>query len=140
VKVTDAIRADHRTLEPWLECLFREAARDKAPQPGWVKGVAQVLRPVVLRHAEMETRLLFRLLPQDERWVIHVTNEHREIERLLDAAADGSRSCLRHVANLLLGHFDEEEKFVLPLAERTLPAAALEALGRTWAQEAARGR
>lgn len=132
MKITDAIRSEHKELEPLLLHVYEASASAANPQRAWIVAVAAALKKIVSRHARLETKLLFERLPQDDHWVIHVTNEHGEIEKNLDAAIGGSRKCLRHVANLLLGHFDEEEKWVLPLADRLIDPATLVILGAAW--------
>lgn len=134
MKVTDAILGEHGALKHYLAWVWR-SSEDGVPLPaGWVEGQAEALTCLLGGHAEAETRLLFRFLPQDDPWVIHVTNEHAELDRLLGQARRGSRECLRRLCDVAWGHFKEEEAYVIPLALQVLSADVLERLGTEWAK------
>lgn len=134
MKVTDAILGEHGALKQYLAWVWR-ASEDGASLPrGWVEHQAEALACLLGSHADAETRFLFRFLPQDAPWVIHVTNEHAELDRLLGEARHGSLDCLRRACDVAWGHFKEEEAYVIPLANAVLPAARLEALGAEWAK------
>lgn len=134
MKVTDAILGEHGALKHYLAWVWKASDGEASLPPGWVEHQAEALTCLLKGHAEAETRLLFRFLPQDEPWVIHVTNEHAEIDRLLGEARRGSRECLRRACDVAWGHFKEEEAYVIPLAYRVFSSARLEELGAEWAK------
>ncbi len=138
--VTDIIRAEHDRMRPYLRQVMSAFAPDKTPSEAFIKATASALRKMLDSHSRLEDEVIFSKLDQAEPWVIHVTNEHVEISRDLDGACAGSRKCLRHVADLSLGHFDEEEKWVLPAVERTLSPLQLAILGSQWEAARAAGR
>jgi hemerythrin superfamily protein len=115
--------------------MLREATKPGCvmPQP-LVKANACALRTMVSAHASMEDALLFEKLKRIP-VVRHALNEHKEIEGLLDqAVAEGDQKVLNHAARLILGHFAEEEKDVLPLLEQKIPPAKLAQLGLDYIQ------
>lgn len=76
---------------------------------------AEAILSVIEPHAAFEDEVFKTLLP--DRWTSHVLGEHPEIVAALKAATKGDAASLRDAADLSLGHFDEEERFVLPRLE-----------------------
>lgn len=95
--------AEHAAMRPLL--------RDAVAAPDAAK--ASTLLALVGPHAALEDEAFARLLPGDP-WTDHVLGEHAPIEAGLRRGAEGDAEALRGAARLALGHFNEEERHVLP--------------------------
>jgi hemerythrin superfamily protein len=134
MRITDAFRGEHACMRPFLRFVRESTKPGVCMEPALVKSNATALKKIVQAHASIEDSLVF------ERWkkvpaIRHALNEHKEIEDLLDQAAEeGDQKVLNHAVRLILGHFAEEERDVFPALEKKLPPAVLAQLGVEWAQ------
>lgn len=134
MKITDAIRGEHAAMRPFLRQV-REDTKPGANMPAAkVQVSAQALKTMIHAHATVEEPYLLKPLKNYEP-ARHALDEHEELEDLLDVAVKtGSQKSLHKAVKLALGHFDEEERDVFPLAEKALGLNKLAQLGAEWAR------
>lgn len=128
IKITDIIRGEHGALKKLTKQL-RDAAHDSKrciPKVRFIKHV-------VSTHADLEDKLLFKSMAIYPA-VAHALKEHQEIEKLMDLACEGVPGKALELADLLLDHFDDEERYVFPLIEQKLSLSELYRLGDKWAK------
>jgi len=134
MRITDAFRGEHAAMRPLLRFIRESTKPEACMEPAVVKANAANLKKIIQAHSSIEDSLVYtkcKKIPA----VRHALNEHKEIEGLLDQAADeGDQKVLNHAARLILGHFAEEERDVFPALEKTVPQAKLAQLGLEWAQ------
>jgi hypothetical protein len=99
-----------------------------------VKCHARAVKTVIHAHATVEEPFLLKPL-RNYVEARHALDEHEELDQLIDMAVmAGSQKSLHRAVKLALGHFDEEEEDVFPLAEKVLGANKLCQLGLEWAR------
>ena len=138
MKITEILLAEHVVFHNLFDHV--EKAAPKLKTLGEVRSMAQTLETLLRAHAETEDELFIAPLEHcfeqiGQRDTFH--EEHDEIDRsLLDAQrtrqTKAARECLLQAVSACRKHFDKEERIVFPLAERTLKADTLKALGNAW--------
>lgn len=139
MKITEALLAEHQVFHGLFDHVERVA-----PQLGTlaeIKTLAALLEASLKAHSDSEDDLLFAPLEHcieqlGQAETFH--DEHEEIDRTLVQVQQakqisGARKLLLAAVLASRSHFDKEERFVFPLAEKTLSPQSLAKLGETWA-------
>lgn len=135
MKITDALRAEHRELTARLDHL-EQLLRAGAPLAPLRAGAAQ-LTGALLSHAHIEDELLFSALESrigaGNGPLAVMRAEHEEIDRGLAAIgarqdAGDVREDLAQVIEVARQHFAKEDEVLFPMAEEVLDRGALEQL------------
>ena len=135
MKITDALRAEHRILRTQLDSL-EQLLGAGATLAGLRGGAAQLAAPLLV-HAHIEDELLFPALESHigagsgPLAVMHA--EHEEIERGLTAidalqGVEDLQETLAHVLDVARQHFIKEDEVLFPMAEALLDGDVLEKL------------
>lgn len=142
MKITDALYGEHGLFYAYME--FLDAALDGNGEPSLegLRALVGGLEQMVKSHAAIEENGLFVELEDKMGGMgpLEVMRaEHREIDRLLDAAQASATAAacaghLRDLLALLRQHFIKEERLLFVLAQQHLDEDVLEALGGTWAE------
>jgi hemerythrin-like domain-containing protein len=133
MRITDAIRGEHAAMRPLLRQLRELTEPGSTMRPEFVKEHAKTLWTIIRAHTTVEEPLF--LLLRGHGSAKHALDEHKQIELLLKLAMrTGDQRVFNKGIRLTLGHFDEEERDVFPLAERVLGQAKLAQLGVEWLQ------
>jgi hemerythrin-like domain-containing protein len=125
IKITDLIRGEHCALKKLIKQLQSDNSMSALK--------IQFLRKVISTHAALEDRLLFNRMASYPA-VAHALKEHQEIEKLIDLSYKGVPGSITKLTDLLMDHFDDEERYVFPLIEQKLSLSELYALGKKWAR------
>lgn len=142
MKVTDVVLGEHCVLYGLLDHL--EATVPDADEPGALRRQASLLASVLEAHARLEDELILEPLvetggnsggPPGA-----MIEEHERIRSALAEAREENdparaRDLLLHVIRTARGHFEKEERMVVPMAKRELDAERLEELGTRWLED-----
>ena len=140
MKITEALLAEHQVFHSLFDHVERMAPQLKTL--GEIKALAALLEASLKAHSATEDDLLFaplehciEQLGQSE--TFH--DEHEEIDRILGQIQQArqisaARKLLNSVVLASRNHFDKEERFVFPMAEKTLSQQTLAKLGDAWAK------
>lgn len=138
MKITEVLLAEHVVFHNLFDYIEKSAPKLKSLAE--LRSMAETLETLLRAHAETEDELFIAPLEHcfeqiGQRDTFH--EEHDEIDRsLLDAQktrqTKAARKCLLQAVSACRKHFDKEERIVFPLAERTLKADTLKALGNAW--------
>ena len=138
MKITEALFAEHLVFHNMFDHI--EAAAPRLKTLAEVKSLAALMESLLKAHSDTEDDLFIGPLEHcfeqiGQRDTFH--EEHDEIDRsLLDAQRTRqvkmARKQLLQAVSACRKHFDKEERIVFPLAERTLKADTLKALGNAW--------
>lgn len=135
MKITDALRAEHRILRARLDRL-EQLLGAGAPLAGLHADAAQ-LTGALLLHAHLEDELLFPALESQlgagNGPLAVMRAEHEEIDCGLAAiaarqGAEDVRERLAHVIEVARQHFAKEDEVLFPMAEEVLDGGVLEEL------------
>lgn len=135
MKITDALKDEHRILRARLDSLERLLDTDASLSD--LRAAALQLSGGLQSHAHFENDLLFPALE------VHIgaggplavmRAEHEEIERGVAAlsagqSAEEARETLAQVLEVARSHFAKEDEVLFPMAENFLDADVLEDLG-----------
>lgn len=142
MNVICALLGEHGVLKSEILWLLKAA-------PGLddetLRSAALHLASAVESHAGHEDELLFVALEQCSRMpegpVGAMRHEHRVIEDLIEQlredggpSAEPAQRTVQRLLDTLIHHFGHEEHVLFVLATRVLEPAALDTLGRRWAQ------
>lgn len=142
MKVTEAVLGEHCVLYGLLDHL--EATVPDADGLGALRRHASLLASVLEVHARLEDELILEPLvaaggrsggPPDA-----MIEEHERIRGALAEAREEddpgrARDLLLHVIRTARGHFEKEERMIVPMAKRELDAERLEELGTRWLED-----
>jgi hemerythrin-like domain-containing protein len=139
MKITEALLAEHQVFHSLFDHVERVVPRLKTlPE---IKAVASLLEASLKAHSDSEDDLLIAPLEHcieqlGQAETFH--DEHDEIDRALSniqsaRQISSARKLLLSAVLASRRHFDKEERFVFPLAEKTLSQQSLTKLGETWA-------
>lgn len=140
MKITEALLAEHQVFHSLFDHVERAAPQLKSL--GEIKALAALLESSLKAHSATEDDLLFapldhcmEQLGQSE--TFH--DEHEQIDRILEEIQQArqvaaARKLLKSVVLASRSHFDKEERFVFPMAEKTLSSQTLAKLGDAWAR------
>jgi len=138
MKITEVLLAEHAVFHNLFDHI--EKSTPKLKTLAELRSLAGTLETLLRAHAETEDELFIAPLEHcfeqiGQRDTFH--EEHDEIDRsLLDAQKTrqtrAARKLLLQAVSACRKHFDKEERIVFPLAERTLKADTLKALGDAW--------
>lgn len=138
MKITQILLAEHAVFHNLFDHLERTVPKLKSlPE---IKSLAAALETLLRAHSETEDELFIAPLEHcfeqiGQRDTFH--EEHEEIDQNLLGLKSSrrvhlARRQLLQVVEACRKHFDKEERIVFPLAERTLKAETLNALGAAW--------
>ena len=141
MKITEALLAEHVVFHNIFDHI--EQVLPKLKTLVEVKGWAGLMEGLLLAHGKAEEDLVFaplnhylEQLGQSDSF----EHEHREIDNSLLRVKTAKR--LPEARQLLLQavtasrkHFDREERFVFPLAEKVMKDETLAELGKTWMKQ-----
>jgi hemerythrin-like domain-containing protein len=138
MKITEILLAEHAVFHNLFDHIERCAPKLKTLAE--VRSMARTLETLLRAHAETEDDLFIAPLEHcfeqiGQRDTFH--EEHDEIDRSLlfvqrTRQTNVARKQLLQAVSACRKHFDKEERIVFPLAERTLKADTLKALGAAW--------
>jgi hemerythrin-like domain-containing protein len=138
MKITEVLMAEHVVFHNLFDHI--ENAAPKVRTLAELRSLAATLETLLGAHAQTEDELFIAPLEHcfeqiGQRETFH--EEHDEIDRSLLNARKArqtktARKHLLHAVTACRKHFDKEERIVFPLAERTLKADTLRALGNLW--------
>jgi regulator of cell morphogenesis and NO signaling len=136
MKITDALKDEHRILSARLDSL--ERLLDAGAPLADLRTAAALLSGGLLSHAHLEDDLLFPALEAHmgagNGPLAVMRAEHQEIERGLATlgarqSAEEVRETLAQVLQVARQHFAKEDEVLFPMAEDVLDGGALEGLG-----------
>lgn len=141
MKITDALLGEHGVFYVFFKTLAEKVQAGDATS---VQSLAEALDHMVRAHAAAEDDLLFPAIEAAMGGggpVAVMRAEHREIDDILDdiRAADdaGLFGPVGELTDLLEAHFAKEEAVLFHLAQQFIDAAALDDMGRRWAERRA---
>ena len=138
MKITEILLAEHVVFHNLFDHIEKTAPKLRTLAE--IKAQAATLEVLMRAHSQTEDDLFVAPLEHCIEQIGHRQTFHDEHEEI-DAALSGVQSAheVAKARRLLLGavaasrkHFDKEERLVFPLAERTLKAETLTALGAEW--------
>jgi len=138
MKITKILLAEHVVFHNLFDHIEKSVPKLKTLAE--IKSLADTLEVLLRAHSKTEDELFIEPLEHCFEQIGHRKNFHDEHEEI-DEALLGVRSArqVKKARKLLLGavsasrkHFDKEERIVFPMAERTLKAETLKALGDQW--------
>ena len=140
MKITEALLAEHQVFHSLFDHVERAVPQLKSLAE--IKTVAALLEASLKAHSATEDDLLFAPLEHcieqlGQAGTFH--DEHEEIDRTLGQIQHAkqiaaARKLLKSAVLASRRHFDKEERFVFPLAEKTLSHLTLAKLGDAWAR------
>lgn len=138
MKITEILTAEHVVFHNLFD--YIEQALPRLQTLAELKALAGALEALLRAHSQTEDELFIAPLEHcleqiGQSETFH--EEHEEIdENLLELqrarSARNARTLLARAVIACRDHFDKEERIVFPLAERTLKANTLQALGAAW--------
>ena len=138
MKITDILLAEHVVFHNLFDHIEKTAPKVRSLAE--IRVLAATLETLLRAHSHTEDELFIAPLEHcfdqiGQRDTFH--EEHDDIdESLLDAQKARqtklARKLLLQAVTACRKHFDKEERIVFPLAERTLKADTLKALGNAW--------
>jgi hemerythrin-like domain-containing protein len=140
VKITDALRAEHRVFLNVFKQI--EDVLPSLVSPLEIQTMARVVESILRDHAHRETHLVYLVFDksrEENGEVSKMHEEHREIDtRLIRVNRAGTCAEARRLLKAAIissrEHFAMEEKGVFPLIESTLAPECLEELGAAWSR------
>lgn len=138
MKITEILLAEHVVFHNLFDHI--EKAAPKVRTLAELRSLAATLETLLRAHSETEDELFIAPLEHcfeqiGQRDTFH--EEHEEIDGSLLNVQKArqlkvARKLLLQAVTACRKHFDKEERVVFPLAERTLKADTLKALGDAW--------
>jgi hemerythrin-like domain-containing protein len=136
MKITEVLMAEHAVFHNLFDHI--EKVLPGLKTVGEVKGLAGVMETVLLVHARVEDELLITPLEHCLEHLGQRENFHQDhveidqnLKRIQEARDIREARQLLHAAVLFSrNHFDKEERFVFPMAEKWLKPSTVEDLGK----------
>lgn len=138
MKITEILTAEHVVFHNFFD--YIEQALPRLKTVAELKALAAALEALLRAHSQTEDELFIAPLEHcleqiGQSETFH--EEHEEIDENLVAvqkarSAREARKLMQRAVIACRDHFDKEERIVFPLAERTLKAHTLQALGAAW--------
>lgn len=140
MKITDALLAEHTVFHSFFELV--EEQLENNPSIERVKLLAEMLFQLLDKHGQAEHDLLIPPLEPYLHEIGHLENFHKEDDIIIDMlrkisecdSAELASQILLKTLRLANDHFDKEERFVFPLAEKHISESSLHELGESWAK------
>ncbi|MCX8090424.1 MAG: hemerythrin domain-containing protein, partial [Verrucomicrobiae bacterium] len=138
MKITEILTAEHAVFHNLFDHIERSLPRLRTlPE---LKALASTLEALLRAHSQTEDELFIAPLEHCLEQIGQSDTFHEEHEEIDDnllavQKARNARDARKLLARAVLAcreHFDKEERIVFPLAERTLKAHTLQALGAAW--------
>jgi hemerythrin-like domain-containing protein len=136
--IIDGLVADHRVFLTLFEEI--ERALPSVKTVGEIALVCRLVAGLLHNHGGIETDLAYitldHVLKQKNR-LNRLHHDHEELDGLLQEVGaikdiEKARARLKAALNACRAHFEEEERNVFPLMEKTLQRETLLVLGKAW--------
>lgn len=138
MNITEALIAEHQVFHSMFDHIERSLPRLKTLAE--VKAVAAVMENMLKSHSKTEDDLLIAPLEHfieqmGQAETFH--EEHEEIDRSLSLiqktkTVTVARRLLNSAVVASRAHFNKEERFLFPMANKVLNKVTLQTLGRAW--------
>ena len=140
MKITDALLAEHTVFHTLFELVEQQLVKN--PSRERIQLLAEMLLHLLEKHGQAEHDLLIPPLEPFLHEFGHLENFHNEDDIIIEmlqkiAECDSvelASQILMKTLRLANDHFDKEERFVFPLAEKHISESSLHELGEAWAK------
>ncbi len=140
IKITDALLAEHTVFHSLFEVVEKQL--DQNPSVERIRVLAEILLHLLEKHGQAEHDLLVPPIEPFLHEIGHLENFHKEddiiietLQKIVDCDDPGlAKQVMIKTLRLANDHFDKEERFVFPLAEKHISEKSLNELGDAWAK------
>ena len=140
MKITDALLAEHTVFHSLFEVVEKQL--ENHPSTEKIHLLAEMLLHLLEKHGQAEHDLLIPPIEPFLHEIGHLENFHNEDDIIIEmlqkiTACDSTElasQILLKTLRLANEHFDKEERFVFPLAEKHISEKSLHELGEAWAK------
>jgi hemerythrin-like domain-containing protein len=140
MKITDALLAEHTVFHSLFEVVEKQLENN--PSTERIHLLAEMLLHLLEKHGQAEHDLLIPPIEPFLHEIGHLENFHNEDDIIIEMlqkitecdSAELASQMLLKTLRLANDHFDKEERFVFPLAEKHISESSLHELGEAWAK------
>ena len=140
MKITDALLAEHTVFHSLFEVVEKQL--DQTTSIERIHLLADILLHLLEKHGQAEHDLLVPPIEPFLHEIGHLENFHKEDDIIIETLqkisecedAGLARQIMSKPLRLANDHFDKEERFVFPLAEKHMSEKSLNELGDAWAK------
>lgn len=140
MKITDALLAEHTVFHSLFDVVEKQL--ESNPSIERIQLLAEMLLQLLDKHGQAEHDLLIPPIEPFLHEIGHLENFHSEDDIIIEMlhkikecdSAELASQILLKTLRMANDHFDKEERFVFPLAEKHISENSLHELGEAWAK------